>query len=65
MTQAEKEAQRLVERFSLVGLQQREEGLKCAIIFCEEMVMELGSILHAEDPLLGHWKRVKIEVEKL
>jgi len=43
MTPKEK-AKELVEKFSRVGLQQREEGVECALICVDEMISLLTEI---------------------
>jgi hypothetical protein len=60
MTPKEKALQ-LVERFSLVGLQQREEGIACAIISVDEI---LNAHLFDEDEK-EYWQQVKLELQSL
>jgi hypothetical protein len=57
MTPQEK-AEELVDKFSLVGLQQRNEGLACALICVEE-------IIENYDTTLAFWQEVKKEIENL
>jgi hypothetical protein len=57
MTPQEK-ANELVEKFSLVGLQQRNEGLACALICVDE-------IIENYDTFLAYWQEVKKEIENL
>jgi hypothetical protein len=57
MTPQEK-ANELVEKFSLVGLQQRNEGLACALICVDE-------IIENYDTTLAFWQEVKKEIENL
>ena len=54
-------ALQLVEQFSLVGLQQREEGIACAIIAVGEI---LNSHLFDLDEK-QYWQQVKTEIENL
>ena len=54
-------ALQLVEQFSLVGLQQREEGIACALIAVEEI---LNSHLFDLDEK-QYWQQVKTEIENL
>ena len=61
------EAQKLVDKFSAVGLQTREEGIECALICVDEWMEELGSW---ESSYMGNvryleLKQVKQELEKL
>ena len=56
MSKAKDEAERIIEMFSCVGLQQREEALACAIIHVE-------GILSCQYDLpsrgfYNHWKEV-------
>jgi hypothetical protein len=57
MTPQEK-AIELVEKFSLVGLQQRNEGVACALICVDE-------IIENYDTFLAYWQEVKKEIENL
>lgn len=57
MTPQEK-AEELVDKFSLVGLQQRNEGLACALICVDE-------IIENYDTTLAYWQEVKKEIENL
>lgn len=57
MTPQEK-AEELVDKFSLVGLQQRNEGLACALICVDE-------IIENYDTFLAYWQEVKKEIENL
>ena len=76
MTPQEK-AKELVDKFSTVGLQQRNEGIACAIIAVEE-IMNMSSkammkyhYSEDESEILGQWPErtywfwVKQELEKL
>jgi hypothetical protein len=63
MTPKEK-AKQLVDRFSTVGLQQREEGYQCASIAVDEILewSSQWSGLHNE---ISYWHEVKKEIEAL
>ncbi|HET8885226.1 MAG TPA: hypothetical protein VFM70_02630 [Salinimicrobium sp.] len=66
MTPKEK-AKELVNKFSLVGLQQREEGKECALIACDEILNE-DYIIHSVHSHLSRnefWQEVKQEITKL
>ena len=54
----QEKAEELVEKFSLVGLQQRNEGLACALICVDE-------IIENYDTTLAFWQEVKKEIENL
>jgi len=58
MNPFKEKAEELVEKFSLVGLQQRNEGLACALICVEE-------IIENYDTTLAYWQEVKKEIENL
>lgn len=60
MTPKEKAAE-LVKRFSLVGLQQRGEGIVCAIIAVDEILNAHLFDLDEKE----YWQQVKQEIEKL
>jgi len=76
MTPREK-AKELVDKFSTVGLQQRNEGIACAIIAVEEIMnmsskammkyhySEDGSEILGQWPERTYWFWVKQELEKL
>ena len=56
-------AKELVDKFTLVGLQQRNEGIQCAVIAVDEII----SIIDPETFLMNwlYWKEVKQEIELL
>jgi len=58
MNPFKEKANELVEKFSLVGLQQRNEGLACALICVDE-------IIENYDTTLAFWQEVKKEIENL
>jgi hypothetical protein len=62
MTPKEK-AKELVDKFSVVGLQQRNEGVACALIAVDEII----SVIDPETFLLTwlYFKEVKKEIENL
>lgn len=63
MTPKEK-AKELVDRFSTVGLQQRNEGLACAEIAAEEMINMTAPYITLLSEHI-YWIEVKKEIEKL
>ena len=62
MTPKEK-AKELVDKFTVVGLQQRNEGIQCALI-AVEVILIINSVDKDED-LSNYWEEVKQEIEKL
>jgi len=58
MNPFEEKANELVDKFSVVGLQQRNEGLACALICVDE-------IIENYDTTLAFWQEVKKEIENL
>jgi hypothetical protein len=66
----EDKAKDLVDKFTVVGLQQRNEGIQCAIIAVDEIVKEIqcnALDFGAEVPLIvyTYWKNVKHEIQRL
>ena len=57
-------AKQLVDKFTLVGLQQRNEGIQCALIAVESII---DNIENKETPNLKmwYWEAVKKEIELL
>jgi hypothetical protein len=56
----------LVDMFSVVGLQQRNEGIQCALIAVDEIMKAVGW----EEMEFGvdrdnYWEEVKEEIQKL
>ncbi len=56
-------AKELVDKFTVVGLQQRNEGVACALIAVDEII----SVIDPETFLMSwlFWKEVKKEIENL
>jgi hypothetical protein len=54
-------AKELVDKFTVVGLQQRNEGIQCAVI----AVAEIISVINPETNFATwlYWKEVKQEIE--
>ena len=52
-------AKELVDKFSKVGLQQRNEGIQCALIAVDE-ILSLCPLANR-----NYWINVKLEIEKL
>ena len=69
MTPKEK-AKDLIDKFTLVGLQQRNEGIQCALIAVDEIVKEilcnsLDFQLNVPMSVYTYWKNVKHEIKQL
>lgn len=61
-------AKELVDKFTLVGLQQRNEGIQCALICVDEIVKEIHSNsidfqLNVPMSVYTYWINVKYEIE--
>ena len=54
----QEKAKELVDKFTVVGLQQRNEGVQCALICVDE-------IIENYDTTLAFWQEVKKEIENL
>jgi hypothetical protein len=55
-------AKELVDKFTVVGLQQRNEGIQCALICVDEVLDEYWS---HDCNRRDWWKQVKEEINKL
>jgi hypothetical protein len=62
MTPKEK-AEELVNKMIVVGLQMRNEGIKCALIAVDEVLNTIMSVYQPETKLF--WLEVKQEIESL
>jgi hypothetical protein len=62
MTPKEK-ANELVVKFTIVGLQQRNEGVQCALIMVNELLTNSTFLLSNGE--LYFWNEVKHEIENL
>jgi len=56
-------AKDLVDKFSTVGLQQRNEGIACALIMCDELLYNTTFLLSNGE--LYFWNEVKHEIENI
>jgi hypothetical protein len=56
-------AKELVDKFSVVGLQQRNEGIACALILCDELLCNSTFLLSTGESYF--WNEVKKEIENL
>jgi hypothetical protein len=60
----------LVNKFSTVGLQQREEGIACALIAVDEILENFGTLTEGKDHYCAYltteyYEQVKEEIQKL
>lgn len=63
MKTAEEKAKELVDKFTVVGLQQRNEGIQCAMLCIDEM---LGVVWYIPgEDIYNFLLEVKEEIEKL
>jgi hypothetical protein len=63
MTPKEK-AKELVDKFTVIGLQQRNEGIQCALIAVDEIINVTAGLKGWIDGF-QYWEEVKEEIEKL
>ena len=54
-------AKELVDKFTLVGLQQRNEGIQCALIMCDELLCNSTFLLSNGESYF--WNEVKKEIK--
>jgi hypothetical protein len=63
------EAKKLVDKFTVIGLQQRNEGIQCALICVDKLIkaFEFQRFEFGDDynTTYSHYKKVKEEIEKL
>lgn len=66
MTPKEK-AKELVDKFTVVGLQRRNEGIQCALIAVDEILKEMSKVCvdHLLHNQVIYWEEVKSEIQKL
>tara|TARA_R110000868_G_scaffold124524_1_gene329241 strand:+ start:323 stop:532 length:210 start_codon:yes stop_codon:yes gene_type:complete len=69
MTPQEK-AKELVDKFTLVGLQQRNEGIQCAIICVDEILKNFGNLTDGKQhycsyEAIEYYQEVIEEIEQL
>jgi hypothetical protein len=62
MSTPKQKALELVDKFTVVGLQQRNEGIQCALICIDEM-LELIPEMAFENSYYDYLKEVKHEIE--
>lgn len=64
MTPKEK-AKELVDKFTVVGLQQRNEGIQCALIAVDECLAAVESDWGFMQRRIEFWQEVKEEIRNL
>lgn len=63
---AKEKALQLVDKFSLVGLQQREEGIACALIAVDEILLAIDwHEYEYPNEQFEYWHEVRTEIENL
>ena len=63
---SEEKAKELVDKFSSVGLQQRNEGIACALIAVDEILEAIyWHNFEVPNDEIWYWQEVKQEIEKL
>jgi hypothetical protein len=63
----EEKAKDLVDKFTVVGLQQRNEGIQCAIIAVDEIMENLTFMPYGIQYLsqIDYWEGVKTQIKLL
>ena len=64
MTPQEK-AKELVDLFTVVGLQQRNEGIQCAILCVDQILQVVSSKSLSSEFWIMYYEQVKQEIEQL
>lgn len=64
MTPQEK-AKELVDLFTVVGLQQRNEGIQCAILCVDQILEMLSSKSVSNEFWIMYYQQVKKEIQQL
>lgn len=65
MIAPKEKAKELVDKFSTVGLQQRNEGIPCALISVEDTIAALDFNQWQNRKQIEYYQEVKKEIEKL
>jgi hypothetical protein len=59
-------AKELVDKFTVVGLQQRNEGIQCALISVDEICEAINwHEFEVPNEEFNYWNRVKLEIQRL
>lgn len=62
---AQDKAKALVDQFTIVGLQQRNEGIQCAILCVDKTLEVLSSKSVSNEFWIMYYEQVKEEIKKL
>lgn len=61
----QEKAKELVDKFTVVGLQQRNEGIQCAILCVDQILQVLSSKSLSSEFWIMYYEQVKQEIERL
>ena len=61
----QEKAKELVDLFTVIGLQQRNEGIQCAILSVDKILEVLSSKSVSNEFWIMYYEQVKTEIEKL
>jgi len=62
---AQEKAKELVDLFTVIGLQQRNEGIQCAILSVDKILEVLSSKSVSNEFWIMYYEQVKKEIELL
>jgi hypothetical protein len=65
MNPFKEKAKELVDKFTVVGLQQRNEGIACALIAVDEILDDYEQFAYKVQFGKDYWNEVKKEIELL
>lgn len=63
MRSPEERAKEMINEFSVVGLQQRSEGIECAFICVKNIIKSRPSYPQGYASTISYWKEVLREIE--
>ena len=61
----QEKAKELVDLFTVVGLQQRNEGIQCAILCVDQILQVVSSKSLSSEFWIMYYEQVKQEIEQL
>ena len=61
----QEKAKELVDLFTVVGLQQRNEGIQCAILCVDQILQVVSSKSLSSEFWIMYYEQVKQEIERL
>ena len=61
----QEKAKELVDLFTVVGLQQRNEGIQCAILCVDQILQVVSSKSVSSEFWIMYYEQVKQEIERL